>query len=116
MWKNIAGIVTVQSLLVIILSSVGPTFTAGLFFVGILSGVSAIFYIGIKSIYIRYFFIVAAPFYISYSLYWIPASGHRGNAEYSAWEFIFVIPWFLAGLICSIVAYYITTRQRKTRN
>ncbi len=116
MWKNIAFIVIAQLLVVAILSSVDLTFTAGLFFVGILSGFSAILYIGIKSIYIRYFFIVAAPFYISYSLYWISASGHGGDAEYSAWELIFVITWFLVGLISSIVVYYIATRERKTRD
>lgn len=113
MWKNIVFIVIAQLLFVVILSSMGLTFTSGLFFVGILSGVSAIFYIRIKSIHIRYFFIVAAPFYISYSLYWIPASGHEGNSEYSAWEFIFVIPWFLVGLISSIAVYYLSTRPKK---
>ena len=116
MWKNIVLIVFTQLLFVVILSNIDLTFTSGLFFVGILSGASAIFYTGIKSIYIRYFFIVAAPFYISYSFYWLPASSQGGNAEYSLWEFVFIIPWFLVGLISSIAVYYITIRQRKNRD
>ena len=113
MWRNIAGIVITQLLLVVIFSNVGgSSFISGLFITAIICGVSAIFYSNIKSIRIRYSFIVFAPLYVSYCLYWLPASSNGGGAEYSAWELIFVVPCFIVGLISSIIVYYISSKSK----
>jgi hypothetical protein len=45
---------------------------------------------------------VIAPFIVSYCVYWLPAWMGKDASEYSAWAFIIIFPWGLAGVAASL--------------
>jgi hypothetical protein len=52
---------------------------------------------------LRKLWIVIAPIAVSFCLYWSPVWLGADSAEYSAWAFAFMLPWFVAGAIPSAV-------------
>jgi hypothetical protein len=114
--KNAFIIVLLQLLSVIVFSCVSAfqSFTIYLLLIGFLCGVSATFYSRINIVNLRHVILILAPMYSSYLFYWFPQLNHQGNAEFEAWEFIFVIPGTLLGLFVSIIVYLINIKaQRK---
>jgi hypothetical protein len=47
---------------------------------------------------VRYTSVVVLPVVFSYSLYWYPVWNGAHSAEYSAWEWLFVVPWSACGV------------------
>jgi hypothetical protein len=58
------------------------------------------------------FLAVIVPLTLAYCLFWLPVWLGADSFGYGTWEFVFIIPWFLAGLIPS---WIIVGELRKRR-
>jgi hypothetical protein len=54
----------------------------------------------------RWIWAVAVPFGLAYCLYWSPVWLGADVTEYSAWAFVTIAPWFLAGLVSAAAVVY----------
>jgi|SRR5215469_8892844 len=61
--------------------------------------------------------VVIVPFVLAYCLYWFPVwfSGEP-SWEYRNWMFVFLVPWFLAGAIPSVVVVWIFEKRHRSRD
>jgi uncharacterized membrane protein len=67
----------------------------------------------VRPVILRWLGGVAAPFAIAYILYWSPVwLGSDDVAQYSAWQFLVVGVWFLAGVALSGVVILVWGRRR----
>ena len=51
-------------------------------------------------------FLVASPLFVSLVVYWWPEANGGSASEYSAWMLLFVVPWFLVGLVSSVAVSF----------
>src|SRR5450432_2222602 len=67
----------------------------------------------VPSVFLRWLGGVAAPFALAYVLYWSPVwLGSDDVAQYSAWQFLVVGVWFLAGGVSSVSVVVVFGRHR----
>lgn len=67
----------------------------------------------LRPIILRWLGAIAAPFVLAYTLYWSPVwLGSDDMAQYSAWQFLVVGVWFLAGVASSVVVIVVFGRRR----
>ncbi len=114
--KKAFTIILLQLLSVIIFSSISAfnSFISYMLFIGLICGVSAIFYTTINIVNVRHVILILAPIYLSYVFYWFPLLNKPSNAEFGAWEFVFIVPGAVLGLVVSIAVYLINIKaQRK---
>ena len=58
----------------------------------------------VRPVIVRWLGAVVAPFALAYLLYWSPVwLGSSDVAQYSAWQFLVVGVWFLAGVTAAVV-------------
>ena len=62
--------------------------------------------------FLRILWVVIVPLTFAYCLYWSPVWLGADSSEYSVWEFIFVVPWFLAGAVPSVAVALIVRKLR----
>ena len=55
----------------------------------------------------------AIPFILAYALYWSPVWLGADPSEYANWAPLFIMPWFLAGLLASATVIYLSNRRRR---
>ena len=58
--------------------------------------------------------IAIVPLTVAYCLDWSPVWLGGDVTEYSAWAFVTIVPWFLAGLVSSAAVVY-TAQKWRTR-
>jgi hypothetical protein len=58
----------------------------------------------------------SVPLVLAYSLYWSPVWLGADPSEYSSWAPLFILPWFLAGLLASITLVYLINRKHRVVN
>jgi len=63
---------------------------------------------------IRWLSVFVIPLVISFCLYRLPVWLGADGSEYSAWEFLVVGVWFLAGVIPSVLVILIVGRHLKS--
>jgi len=56
---------------------------------------------------------VIAPFIVAYSLYWLPVWLGADDLEFGAWAGVFIVPWYLIGLIASSLGVFLFRRPRQ---
>ena len=67
----------------------------------------------VRPVILRWLGAVAVPFALAYGLYWSPVwLGSSDIAQYSAWQFLVVGVWFLAGVTASVVVIFALGRRR----
>jgi hypothetical protein len=67
----------------------------------------------VRPVTVRWLGAVAVPFALAYVLYWSPVwLGSSDVAQYSAWQFLVVGVWFLAGVTASVVVIFALGRRR----
>lgn len=86
---------------------------SGALVVAIISGLMAVGLSRIKSKKIVWVTGIIVPFLIAHLLYWAPIYFYGSNpSEYSSWSGIFITPWYAAGLIISILVFFITRKLK----
>ena len=50
---------------------------------------------------------LAVPYIVSYSLYWSPFWLGADSLEAGAWAGLFIVPWYIAGLVVSLGVVYL---------
>ena|SRR3989442_144301 len=66
----------------------------------------------VRSVTLRCLGAVVSPFALAYILYWSPVwLGSSDAAQYSAWQFLVVGVWFLAGVTASVVVIFALGRR-----
>ena len=67
----------------------------------------------VRPMILRWLSCVATSFGLAYVLYWSPVwLGSEDVAEYSAWQFLIVHAWSLAGVASSVVVLLVCGRCR----
>jgi uncharacterized membrane protein len=62
----------------------------------------------VRPVTLRWLATLVVPFALAYILYWAPVwLGSNDVAQYSAWQFLVVGAWFLAGAASSVVVLVI---------
>jgi hypothetical protein len=56
--------------------------------------------------------VIIVPFVFAYSLYWLPVWLGADSSEYSAWAFLCVGGWFLAGFFPSALLVLVLRRRQ----
>jgi hypothetical protein len=58
------------------------------------------------------------PFVLAYAIYWAPILIYRRTnvADYSAWEFVVVGAWGVAGTVGSLVCVYLLKMRHKSKH
>jgi len=82
----------------------------------VIMAASAVMAIGVAFIpntILRRSITLAIPFLLAYALYWSPVWLGADPSEYASWEPLFIMPWFLAGLLASATAIYLSNRRRR---
>jgi hypothetical protein len=99
----------------------------GAVLIAILSAVIVWFLCAVWPRQYRAFWVVIVPLALSSCLYWSQAwlEIHHGSrsqyeqaviwSEYHNWEFVLLIPWFLAGIIPSAAIAFIVGKRRDNR-
>lgn len=87
------------------------SFIAGFFWVSI-AGVLLQSFISFRNRKQRWLLALLFPCLISYLFYWIPA-WQVSSAEFQAWQYIFIIPWTLAGMVTSSISIVILDKRSK---
>lgn len=54
------------------------------------------------------------PLAFAYCLYWTPVWLGNDPSEYSAWQFVVIVPWFIAGVISSSIVVFFCRRHQKS--
>ena len=88
------------------------SFTQGALLVAIVSGLSAIGWGFMKTSRIKYALVVGVPYLFAHSLYWSPVWLGEHPSEFTTWAVIFILPWYLAGLLVSLLVSYLIGRKR----
>ena len=65
----------------------------------------------VRPVILRWLGAVAVPFALAYVLYWSPVWLGSSDIEYSAWQFLVMGVWFLAGVIASVVVIFALGRR-----
>ena len=60
---------------------------------------------------LRWFAAILVPFALSYVCYWLPVWLGGSQDQHSAWEFLIVGVWFVAGVVSSVVVTFIVRRH-----
>jgi len=67
----------------------------------------------VRAAFFRWLSAVALPFVLAYGLYWSPVWFFRADpSEYFSWAGLFIIPWFLAGVVSSVAVVLVFGRRR----
>jgi hypothetical protein len=61
----------------------------------------------VKSVVFRYILAAGFPLLISLLLYWLPG---KVDAETKNWAPLFIVPWFIVGLVASLAATFFFSR------
>ena len=61
---------------------------------------------------LRALWVWSVPLVAAFCLYWSPVWLGADASEYSAWAFIVVVPWFLAGVLSSALVVWILLKLR----
>ena len=66
----------------------------------------------VRPLLFRWLGAVALPFVLAVGLYWSPVWLFRADpSEYFSWAGLFIIPWFLAGAVSSVVVVLVFGRR-----
>ena len=71
--------------------------------VALVSALLAVAYAQLSSQRAVWILNLGMPFIVSYSLYWSPVWLGADSLEYGAWAPLFIVPWYLAGLLVSTI-------------
>jgi hypothetical protein len=77
--------------------------------------VSAIVTVGMNRIFnlkFKWAIILSIPFFVANALYWSPVLLGSNSSEYAAWAPLFIIPWYVVGMLSSSLLGYIINKQR----
>jgi hypothetical protein len=91
------------------------SFQSGALFVAAISGLLAIVWALVPSRLGAWALGVGAPLGVASMLYWLPAMMGEGSSEYGAWAWIFIAPWYAAGLTASMIVIAVVRRARYRR-
>jgi hypothetical protein len=74
----------------------------------------ALIWARIRNKYWRRGISLGAPFILAYSLYWTPVwFGHGDKASFAAWAPLFILPWFAAGAVSTVLTIYLIGNVRR---
>lgn len=89
------------------------SFGSGALVVAIASAIIALALSRIKSQKLKWMTSFIIPFFVAYFLYFSPVFFFGSDpSEYSAWSGIFIIPWYAAGLLGSVIVLLIMNKKR----
>jgi len=90
------------------------SFGSGALVIAIVSGLIAIGLSRIEAKKIKWLSGLIVPFLIAYFLYWSPVYFFGSDpSEYSAWAGIFIIPWYAAGTLASVLVIFVMNRIKE---
>jgi len=73
----------------------------------------ALIWARIRQKYWRRIVSLAVPFVLSYSLYWTPVwFGHGDRDSFAAWAPLFILPWFAAGAVSTVLTIFLIGKIR----
>ena len=61
---------------------------------------------------LRKLWMVIIPLIIAFCLYWSPVWLGADSSEYRAWALVFIVPWFVAGVIPSAAIVRVLEKRR----
>lgn len=79
------------------------SWSTGFIVVAVVSAVASMFFAQLSNPLLRWVSAVCFSYLSAHALYWLPVWLGANSAEYSAWAFAFVLPWFLASTLVSVV-------------
>ena len=86
---------------------------SGAVVVAIISALASVAWASLRSKTLTWALAIAAPLVIALALYWLPALLGAESSEYSSWAVIFLAPWYLAGLLASVLVVVLFGRRRR---
>ncbi len=84
---------------------------SGAVVVAVASGLVAVILAQLRPAKLRWVLALGAPLILSYSLYWSPAWLGADPFALRVWAPLFILPWFLAGVLASSVVVFVATRR-----
>ena len=79
------------------------SWSTGFIVVAVLSAVASVFFAQLRNRLLRWGSAVCFSYFSAHTLYWLPVWLGANGSEYSAWAFAFVLPWFLASTLLSVI-------------
>src|SRR5512138_3645691 len=79
---------------------------------------SALFAIGLgylKTSRTKWILVVGLPYLFAHLFYWSPVWLGEHPSEFSAWAVIFILPWYVSGLLSSLLVAYLISRRRQAQ-
>ncbi len=83
---------------------------SGALVVAIASAILSVLVARLRVTVARWTVAVTTPLVLAYSLYWLPVWLGDSPMEYRAWAPLFIVPWYVAGVMASVAAMLIVTR------
>jgi hypothetical protein len=85
---------------------------SGALLVGLVSALLSVVWSSLSSSKLGWFLVLLTPLVVSYSLYWSPVWLGDSPSEYSSWSGLFIGPWFVAGVVASVVVMYLISKRK----
>lgn len=93
----------------------GLSLWSGALVVAIVSALLTLFATQGRSLKFKWLFILSIPLLVAYVIYWSPVwfgiSSDVSQAD--AWQPLFIIPWYLTGILFSALTVYFYTKLRR---
>ncbi len=55
---------------------------------------------------------ITVPLLIAYVAYWTPVWTGEDSSEYASWAPVFIVPWYLVGVVASLITLAVVRRMR----
>ena len=92
----------------------GLSLGSGAFIVAIVSALLTFCTVRGRLLRFKWLFVLSIPLLVAYILYWSPVWFSKSDvSEYDAWEPLFIIPWYLAGVLFSALTVYFYKKLRR---
>ena len=89
---------------------------SGALIVALLSLIATTILNAIFNLKFKWAIFLIIPFLAANALYWSPVMFGADSSEYSTWAAIFIIPWYIGGVLSSLLAAYFQEKLRREDN